>query len=123
MDLNFLSDPRDKDILIRGYDAARAALMMMKKSGLGYLDLGVPKWLLDPYIRYAAQTYFHACGTCRMSGDPSKGVVDDELRVHCYKRLRIADASVIPKIPTGPISAVCMAIGLRAGELILSSEQ
>jgi len=47
------------------------------------------------------------------------GVVDSDLRVHGIDRLRIVDASVIPHIPSGPISAICMAIGLRAAELIL----
>jgi choline dehydrogenase len=123
VDLNFLSDLRDKELLTRGHQAARAAVAMMTKANdLWYLDLSLPNSLLDAYIRYTAQTYFHACGTCRMSHEPSAGVVDENLIVHGYQKLRIADASVIPTIPAGPISAVCMAIGLRAAELLLASD-
>lgn len=73
-------------------------------------------------------TYFHACGTCRMvsnsikiekdSNDNTIGVVDEEFKVFGTRYLRIVDASVIPQITTGPISAVCMALGLAAGRLI-----
>lgn len=75
----------------------------------------------NTYVKLFSQTYYHACGTCSMASHPSQGVVDPLLRVHGMKSLRVADASVIPSIPSGPIAAVCMAIGLAAGELILSS--
>ena len=35
--------------------------------------------------------------------------------------LRVADASVFPWIPSGPIAATAMAVGVRAAELILQS--
>jgi choline dehydrogenase len=62
-------------------------------------------------------TYYHGCGTCRMSDD-GKGVVDSCLRVRGVGSLRIADASVFPTIPSGPIAAICMAVGLYAAELL-----
>lgn len=48
----------------------------------------------------------------------ASGVVDEYLCVIGVDKLRVADSSVIPAIPSGPISATCMAIGLMAGELI-----
>ena len=47
-------------------------------------------------------------------------VVDDELRVLGVKRLRVADASVMPHIPSGPVAATCMAVGVAAFEFIVS---
>eukprot|EP01035_Chromulina_nebulosa_P018654 gene18654-24397_t len=44
--------------------------------------------------------------------------VDSELKVLGIENLRIADASVIPHLPSGPIAATCMAIGLAVGELV-----
>lgn len=49
-------------------------------------------------------------------------VVDNELRVRGISGLRIADASVFPHIPSGPISAVCMAVGEGASRLLLKDQ-
>ncbi len=89
---------------------------------------------LRSYFALFSNTYFHACGTCAMDvhvdgsnqteSDPisTTGVVDARLRVHGISGLRVADASVIPAIPSSPISAICMVIGEIAGELILSEQ-
>jgi choline dehydrogenase-like flavoprotein len=46
------------------------------------------------------------------------GVVDADLKVHGVDKLRVADASVFPHIPSAPIASVVMSVGLAAGELI-----
>jgi hypothetical protein len=46
-------------------------------------------------------------------------VVDSKLRVRGVLNLRVADASVFPMIPSGPTSAICMAVGEAAGRFIL----
>jgi choline dehydrogenase len=47
-------------------------------------------------------------------------VVDPELRVHGLQGLRVADASVMPRIITGPgTNASAHMIGGRAAKLIL----
>ena len=46
-------------------------------------------------------------------------VVDPELRVHGIFGLRVADASVMPQIITGPTNASTHMIAGRASELIL----
>ncbi len=58
-------------------------------------------------------TVYHLSCTCRI-GD----VVDERLRVMGVKNLRIADASVMPDIPSGNINAPCIMIGERASDLI-----
>ncbi|KAH7329428.1 hypothetical protein B0I35DRAFT_474033 [Stachybotrys elegans] len=50
---------------------------------------------LDEYIRKYISPVWHLTSTSRM-GKAGEGVVDDELRVHGFKNLRIADASVLP---------------------------
>jgi choline dehydrogenase len=45
-------------------------------------------------------------------------VVHSELRVHGLRRLRVADASVMPSIISGPTNAPSFMIGGRAAELI-----
>ncbi len=53
---------------------------------------------IDAYVRRTGGTCLHFSSTCRMSNDPTDGVVDQRLRVQGLTNLRIADASVFPKI-------------------------
>ena len=50
--------------------------------------------------RLASASFGHAVGTCKMGVD-NLAVVDPELRVHGIVGLRVADASVMPRIITG----------------------
>lgn len=45
-------------------------------------------------------------------------VVDADLKVYGVEGLRIADASVMPRVATGNIQAPCAIIGERAGDVI-----
>eukprot|EP01041_Mallomonas_annulata_P004216 gene4216-8390_t len=74
------------------------------------------------YIKLFSAPYFHCCGSCPMvpfDALPEAGIVTPDLRVIGVNGLRIADASVIPMIPSGPIHAVCSAIGEAAAELLI----
>ncbi len=53
---------------------------------------------LNKWVRAVAWGH-HACGTCRIGPEESGGVVDARLRVHGVAGLRVADASVFPRIP------------------------
>ena len=136
LDLGLLADPRDVAALHAAVQTARAVLENSRQhTRLQYLEL-LPGTLFqyalpwDSYQNYVATfltTYFHACGTCGMSVEPStkrglqasKAVVDSHLRVLGVHGLRLADASVFPCIPTAPTAATCMAVGAAAAEFIL----
>ena len=69
------------------------------------------------FIRDGATTYFHEVGTCQMGKDKS-AVVDAKLRVNGVRRLRIADASIMPKIASVATMATCVLIGERMAEIL-----
>jgi choline dehydrogenase len=48
-------------------------------------------------------------------------VVDPQLRVYGIQGLRVADASVMPRIITGPTNAPTHMVAGRAAQLILGS--
>jgi choline dehydrogenase len=73
---------------------------------------------IDDFIRAAATTVWHPVGTCRMGWD-RLAVVDPDLRVHGVSGLRVADASVMPAIPSGNTNAPCIMIGEKCADLIL----
>jgi choline dehydrogenase-like flavoprotein len=69
--------------------------------------------LLEDIARHYSFTVYHLTTTCRM-GD----VVDPRLRVQGVKRLRVADASVMPNVISGNTNAACIMIGEKAAEML-----
>ncbi len=56
---------------------------------------------LAAWARSAVSTYHHPVGTCAMGPDPDLGAVTDSRgSVHGIDGLTIADASIMPTIPT-----------------------
>ncbi|HEY5858114.1 MAG TPA: GMC family oxidoreductase N-terminal domain-containing protein [Aldersonia sp.] len=72
---------------------------------------------LDAYIDKYTQTLFHPVGTCAM-GSHAEAVVDPELRVRGIEGLRVADASVMPRVTRGNTNAPSIMIGEKAADLI-----
>lgn len=73
---------------------------------------------IDAYIRQAAVAALHYSSSCRMSQTTKDGVVDQRLRVHGLKGLRIADASVFPKCPAAHTMAPTIMVGERCADFI-----
>ena len=76
---------------------------------------------IDAYVRENANSAYHPCGTCKIGTD-EMSVVDGELRVYGIDNLRVADASVMPKITNGNINAPSLMIGERAAAMLRSAQ-
>ncbi|MEO0682523.1 MAG: GMC family oxidoreductase N-terminal domain-containing protein [Pseudomonadota bacterium] len=74
---------------------------------------------MEAFVRDAAWTVFHPCGTCRIGAGPADSVVDARLRVHGVPGLRVIDASIFPNITSGNINAPVIMAAERAADLIL----
>lgn len=119
VDANMLSDPRD-------LEAARACVKLCREIGSsdafhpfvrGERIPGADRQIDDSFIRDAAVTYWHQCGTAKMGSD-EMAVVDAKLAVHGITGLRIADGSVLPRVTTGNTQAPCAIVGERASEIM-----
>jgi choline dehydrogenase len=75
------------------------------------------------YARQRGGTAWHFMGTCRMGpAQDASAVVDAQLRVHGIAGLRVADASIMPAMPSGNTGAPTMMIAEKAADLILRSD-
>ncbi|KAK6602796.1 L-sorbose 1-dehydrogenase [Botrytis cinerea] len=76
---------------------------------------------MDKFIRKRIRTTFHYASTCRMAPEydsKAPGVVDDELKVHGVKGLRVCDTSIFPKIVSGHLQAPAVMVAEKCADLI-----
>ncbi|MBD2858465.1 choline dehydrogenase [Spongiibacter sp. KMU-158] len=73
------------------------------------------------FIRNTGESVYHPVGTCKMGND-DMAVVSDRLKVHGIEGLRVADASIMPSIPSGNTNATSVLIGERCADFILGGE-
>jgi choline dehydrogenase len=117
---NYLGDPRDLDVMVR---AARFCRRIFERAPFRDLLLETLRPERDgeeallASIRETASTVFHPCGTARMGAD-SRAPVDPFLRVNGVERLRVADASVFPLIPSPNIQPAALMVGARCADFI-----
>jgi choline dehydrogenase len=69
------------------------------------------------WLRATCEHLYHPVGTCRI-GLPGEGVVDPSLRVYGLDGLRVADASVMPRITSGNTNAPTYMIAERCAALM-----
>ncbi|KDR06741.1 hypothetical protein L798_03735, partial [Zootermopsis nevadensis] len=126
----YLTDREDLDALLEGIEATTRIMQtgVMKSREARSRRLAVNSCEVFDFdsssywecmLRNIATSAFHAVGTCKMgpSSDP-ESVVDPRLRVHGVKRIRVADASIMPIIVATPTYATSIMIGEKAADMI-----
>lgn len=85
-------------------------------------DLLQSEEALDQFVRNGVVGMGHVCGTCRMGEpDDKRAVVDVGGRVRGIAGLRVADASVMPKVPSGNTHLPVVMVAEKLAATILRS--
>ena len=122
---NYLSDPRDGAVLRAGARLLRTIFAQPAFDTVRGPETSPGPSVqtddeLDAWIARTADTMFHPVGTCRMGSETDvMAVVDSRLPRPRGGGLRVADASIMPRIPSGNTNAPSMLVGHRCADFML----
>ena len=123
IEANHLGTAHDVNAIVKAIEAARelgrqSAFDQMREAEVVPGPHAASRQDMIDFARTASASFGHAVGTAKIGAD-ADAVVDSRLRVHGLRGLRVADASVMPSIISGPgTNAASYMIGGRAAELI-----
>ena len=123
---NYLSTELDLRTAVNGLKVARK-IVSAPSMAPHILDEYVPGYQydtdeqLEEAVRKYSQTIYHPAGTCKMGNDKN-AVVDAELKVHGFGKLRVVDASIMPEIVSGNTNAPAIMIAEKASDMILGKK-
>lgn len=127
IDPQFLSHRDDMERMVQGFKIMRNILAQPALAALGGYES--PKSAsaqsdlqIEQFIRDNADTIYHPVGTCRMGSGPLD-VVDAELRVRGIAKLRVVDASIMPRIVSGNTNAPTIMVAEKAADMIKASHR
>ena len=122
IDPNYLSDPYDREMSIRGLKLVQNILAQdaLKPYVLAERLPGPDVQTDEDYFNFIcvhSKTSHHCAGTCRMGSDDA-AVLDTRLRFNGIDGLRVADASVMPTVNSSNTNAPSIMIGEKAADMI-----
>jgi choline dehydrogenase-like flavoprotein len=125
IDPNYLDDPADMKLFVKANELARKLLETPALAPHVGEPMRPDHWPaddleLEQMVRQYAETLYHPVGTVRMGAD-ADSVVDEKLCVRGVSGLRVADASIMPKIIRGHTNAPTIMIAERAADLIMQA--
>ena len=126
---NYLSTQADLDVAVAGLRFTRKIMAAPALAAFNPKELKPgPEVTAEEDLQRAAgdlgTTIFHPVGTCKMGpGHDTSAVVDDQLRVHGIKGLRVIDASIMPTITSGNTNAPTVMIAERGADFIRQAHQ
>jgi choline dehydrogenase len=123
--MDYLSDQRDYDKLL---DGLQRAMELVHTKAVATVSDGVRRptdaeladgGALETWIRRNSSTGAHPSCTARMGpADDEMSVCDERGFVYGVRNLRIADASIMPRVPSANTNIPTIMIGEKIGEWV-----
>lgn len=121
---NMLSDPSDVEQMVKAVHLTRQLLSTapLGRNNLAELIPGEDVKTdadIEKFLRSKSNNIYHPVGTCKMGND-ELAVVDNTLKVHGIKNLRVVDASIMPTLVSANTNAPTIMIAAKAADMILA---
>jgi choline dehydrogenase-like flavoprotein len=120
VDPNYLDSETDLATLRKGIEFGLdiGKKMMGKTKNLEPVLVPKDSEDVDEFITKYVTGAYHLTSTCRMATRDDGGVVDQSLRVYGVKGLRVADASIFPRLVGVKPQATIVLVGEMCAEII-----
>ncbi|XP_063622114.1 glucose dehydrogenase [FAD, quinone]-like [Cydia splendana] len=127
---NYFDDPYDMQTIVASMkfvsEIAETPTLQALNASLAYVPLpGCENFAFkstkyfDCLARHLTTTLYHPVGTVKMGPyEDATSVVSPELRVHGIQNLRVADASIMPRIVRANTNAATIMIGEKCSDMI-----
>ncbi|MBN34596.1 MAG: choline dehydrogenase [Rhodospirillaceae bacterium] len=122
IDPAYLTEPDDLELLVDAVERARAIVASSSFDGLRGEEIGPGSKArsrsdIAQWVRHVLIGNWHLAGTCRM-GNGSDTVTDSQGRVHGIERLRVVDASSMPRVVNANLAATVMMMAEKISDPI-----
>lgn len=120
---NYLTHPDDVQAMLSGMRKVRE-ILSTRPIALRVIEELAPGKAVQTdeemmeFMARQGNCAYHPVGTCKMGND-REAVVDARLRVHGVGRLRVVDASIMPRVTSGNTNAPSMMIGEKGADMVL----
>ena len=120
VDPNYLDSETDLETLRKGIKIGLEIGKKIIEKAKAMEPVLVPKDSqdVDEFIRKYVTGAYHLSSTCRMARREDGGVVDQSLRVYGVNGLRVADASIFPRLVGVKPQATVVMVGEKCAEII-----
>jgi choline dehydrogenase len=118
IDPAYLTDPMDLQVYLKAIEAVRELAASPAMQPFCSQELCPGSMDDTSYLRDYAQTIWHPVGSCGMGSDPATSACSPDFRLRGTQNLYVADASVLPTLPSGNPQAAVFAMASIAAETV-----
>lgn len=118
IDPGYLSHPTDIEVYSRAVALARDLAATSSLAPYCRQELCPGEMTVADYLRSHAETIWHPVGSCAMGSDPASSSCSPDFRLRGTDNVFVADASVLPSLPSGNPQAAIFAMASLAAAAI-----